>query len=407
MTTQTVRSRTASIDRRWIRAFGLALGLALLWTAAAMAAPRTRSFSESFPATGATVRLANLAGHVELAMGSGNEVRVEATVHAEGRSAAETQKLLDGMKWVAGKDRKGRDQWSLTYPVDDYRGFHYPGQEEDDGSIWWKLLNTFNVGKTTSTYLGERVTLYGTRSSSVPTLYTDLTITLPRGADLAVRNVVGEIVGGELEGSLDLDTGSGGVELAGFSGTLVVDTGSGSVRLGWVRGESNVDTGSGAIRIGELIGNGDFDTGSGSIRVDKVAAGRLIADTGSGSIEISDGSVGNLDADTGSGSIRVLGVDVETFVGDTGSGGVTLESPLTRAKSVDIDTGSGSVKIVASRDASFDLDTSLGSGNLVVRYDDAELRKRGHKLVGAKRGSGQTRIRVETGSGGCTIGPAG
>jgi hypothetical protein len=42
----------------------------------------------------------------------------------------------------------------------------------------------------------------------------------------------------------------------------------------------------------------------------------------------------------------------------------------------------------------------------VVGYADAELRRSGKKVVGAKRGNGQTRIRVETGSGDCVIKPS-
>ncbi len=395
------------------RTFPTALALAALSTlflaTSLLAAPRDRSFSESFPISGeATLRLANLAGRVHLEPSSGTEVLVETTVYAEGRNASQTQELLDGMKWVSGKDRKGREVWYLSYPVGDFRGFHYPARKggEDEESIWWKILNSFNLSQTSSSYMGEKVTLYGTKSRSVPTLFAEVTIHIPEGTRLAVRNVVGDVDGGEASGNLEVDTGSGSVKLAGFAGNLSVDTGSGSVRIGWVRGEVDVDTGSGAIRVGSLIGNGNFDTGSGSIRIEKVSAGRVIADTGSGSIEIANGTVGTLEADTGSGSIRILGVEIETFVGDTGSGSVLLESSLANARSVDIDTGSGSVKIQAGADASFDLNTSLGSGRLVVRYDDATLRKRGHKVVGAKRGGGQTRIHVDTGSGGCTIGPA-
>ncbi len=396
------------------RTFRVALGLAafstLFLATTLWAAPRDRSFSETFPISdNSTLRLANLAGRMHLEEGGGTQVRVDTTVYAEGRNAAQTEELLAGMKWVSGKDRKGREVWSLSYPVGDYRGFHYPAREKDgdEDSIWWKILNSFNLSQTSSHYRGEKVTLYGSRSSSVPTLFAEVTIYILPGTRLAVRNVVGDVDGGEASGDLEVDTGSGSVDLAGFAGNLSVDTGSGSVRIGWARGETDVDTGSGSIRIGSLVGNGNFDTGSGSIRVLKVSAGRLIADTGSGSIEIADGTVGNLEADTGSGSIRVLGVEIETFVGDTGSGSVLLESSLATAREVLIDTGSGSVKIHAGADASFDLDTSLGSGRLVVRYDDAILRKRGPRVVGAKRGDGQTRIHVDTGSGGCTIGPIG
>ncbi len=406
MSTRGIASTSAT--RTFRVACTLAAFAALFLAAALSATPRDRSFSKNFPVPAdATLRLANLAGRMHLEAGSGTEVRVETTVYAEGRNATQTQKLLDGMEWVSARDRKGRRIWALSYPVGDFRGFHYPSRESDGDqeSIWWKILNSFNLSQTSSRYMGEKVTLYGSRSGSVPTLFAEVTIHIPEGTRLAVRNVVGDVEGGELSGDLEVDTGSGAVDLAGFAGNLSVDTGSGSVRIGWVRGETAIDTGSGSIRVESLVGNGDFDTGSGAIRVLEVSAGRLIADTGSGSIEIANGTVGNLEADTGSGSIRILGVEIETFVGDTGSGSVLLESSLANAREVLIDTGSGSVKISAGADAAFDLDTTLGSGRLVVRYEDAILRKHGHRVVGAKRGDGQTRIHVDTGSGGCTIGP--
>jgi len=121
---------------------------------------------------------------------------------------------------------------------------------------------------------------------------------------------------------------------------------------------------------------------------------------------VEDGTVGTLVADTGSGSIQVLDVDVEVFEGDTGSGGVTLRGSLANAREVTIDTGSGSVRIYGGADAAFDIEARQGSGSLSVLYDDATLRKQGHKVVGATRGDRRTRIRVETGSGGCVIAPA-
>lgn len=388
------------------------LALALL-TLAALAtdlkALDERVVRHTFPlAEGETLRLANLAGSVRLVPGSRGEVEVAATLHAEGRDAAETRELLQGMEWVEARDRKGLEEWVLSYPVRKYRGFAYPrsASREGDAGFFERLLGSLDLGsRSTTTYRGERISVYERPAGSVPILYADLEISMPARGKLRVRNLVGRVEGGELEGDLVVDTGSGEVELAGFSGKLNVDTGSGRVRLGRVRGETLVDTGSGSIEVGELVGNGDLDTGSGSITVRKVAAGKLRADTGSGSITVEDGTVSELLTDTGSGSITVRGVEVERFVGDTGSGGVTLESSLAQARDVRIDTGSGSVKILAGADASFDLEATQGSGDLICRYSDAILRKRGHKVVGAERGDRQTRIRVDTGSGDCVIAP--
>lgn len=399
------RSRTTRSRLSWLPALLATAGLALSLPAFAI---DQKNVSKSFPlpASGA-LRLANLAGQIEIVPG-GSEVKVEATVFADGKSASQTRELLDGMQWVETRDQKGNQEWALSYPVDDFRGFAYPrpGRKGHDDSFWEGLFSSLNFGSQTNGYLlGKRVAVYESSGSSVPVLYADLKITLPARGKVVVRNLVGAVKGGTLEGDLTVDTGSGNVALTGFSGNLYVDTGSGDVKLGSVRGETRVDTGSGDIDITELIGNGSLDTGSGDVEVAKVAAGKLDIDTGSGNILVANGSAATLRGDTGSGDIEVRNVEIEVFEGDTGSGNVTLQSSLADAREVRIDTGSGDVEIFGGATASFDLEASQGSGELYCRYDDATLRKRGHEIVGAERGDRQTRIIVETGSGDCTIAP--
>ncbi len=346
--------------------------LLVLAGVAPLAGEETRTLTRAFPvAEGQTLRLANLAGSVRLAAGSGSEVRVEATLHAQGRNAAETRRLLDALGWVEGRDAKGRKEWALSYPVAEYRGFHYPGSKDPEGAeagFWERLFQSLG-GHTNTRYLGERVRVSGSRSAATPTLYADLKITFPAAGALVVRNVVGPVRGRQLAGDLTVDTGSGGVKLESFAGRLVVDTGSGAIAVDDLRGE------------------------------------RAHLDTGSGDITVQDGSADRLRADTGSGDIEVLDVEVVRFEADTGSGSVTLWSSLARAEEVLVDTGSGDVQIVAGPDASFDLAADLGSGDVTVGFADATLRKSGREVVGARRGDGRTRIRVDTGSGDCEIGP--
>lgn len=382
--------------------------LALAFTIPATA-EQSRRLDKSFPAaTGAALQIANLAGKVEIAQGAGGELKVEATIYAEGKSASQTQELLDGMQWVESHDRKGNPEWALSYPVAQYRSFAYPRiQDRGDDGWLWHLLSSLDIGSgSDGYYLGKRVGVRGRGSAGIPVLYADLKITLPGRGKVVVRNLVGDVEGGQLEGDLKIDTGSGDVNLAGFAGNLYVDTGSGDVTLGRVRGETVADTGSGNVTIAELIGNGNLDTGSGDIEVEKVAAGKLRTDTGSGNIVVRSGTVATLTGDTGSGDILVDNVEVEKFVGDTGSGDVTLRSSLAEAREVRIDTGSGDVVIYAGPDAAFDLVASQGSGDLSCGYSDATLRKQDGEVVGAERGNRQTRIVVDTGSGDCRIAPA-
>ncbi len=367
---------------------------------------KSRAFRQAFPPQAPDIRLANLAGHVELVRGDGKDVVVEATVHAEASSAAETQQLLDGMKWVRSRDAKGRDEWALAYPVEKYKSYCYP-EDHNTGATGF-VLSLFDGSHTATIYRGEKVRVYSETRSGVPTLYADLRIALPAGSHVAVRNAVGRINGsGTLEGTLSLDTGSGKVTLASYSGRLTVDTGSGNVVIGAVKGETKIDTGSGDVVVHNMVGSGLLDTGSGNVTVESLAASKITLDTGSGNVTVKGGYAGQVIADTGSGNVKLLGVEVEELLADTGSGDVLLRSSLAQARKLVAKTGSGNVRIEASPAATFNVDSDQGSGELRVRYKDAVLRRSGHKVIGAKRGDGRTAIHVETGSGDCTIGPQG
>ncbi len=365
-----------------------------------------RSFRVQLPASAGEqpIRLANLAGRIEIIPGNSNPMNVETTVYAEGRDAAETQDLLQRVKWVKGKDSKGREEWALSYPVEKYRGFHYPSAKDRNDEVPSFLVGMFD-GATSTLYRGEKVRIYGSRRSGIPTLYANVRIAMPPSGKVYVRNVVGPVDGASLAGDLSIDTGCGDVKVASFDGHLLIDTGSGDVKVGTTRGESSIDTGSGDVFVAKLIGNGVIDTGSGDVRVEGVSAGKLDIDTGSGDVSVKNGAAGRLSADTGSGSVDVLGVELEELVADTGSGDVSVRSSLANTRKMTIDTGSGEVSIHAGQQASFNISSDQGSGRLIVGYADAVLKKDGRKVVGAKRLDGQTAIHVETGSGDCTITP--
>lgn len=391
--------------RRAASTLALALLATTVWLSPspAAAAEESRRFTRSFPADQA-VRLANLAGRVTVEAGSGDSVEVVATVYAEASSATETRRLLDAMAWK-GSDHVLKERgWALAYPVDDYDSFHYP-PVGGGGEPGWLARLFGGWGETRLSYDGERVSIQGHRSRSAPTLYVDLEIRVPAGTELVISNGVGPISGDELAGDFNLDTASGDVHVDGFTGELLVDTGSGDVILGRVVGRLHVDTGSGDVEVESLVGHGLVDTGSGHIEIRRADADTLNLDTGSGDIEVRGGRLGKVVADTGSGDVRFEDVEVVDFVADTGSGDVELYGSLASAERVEADTGSGDVVIHGGPDAGFVLTTSLGSGDLTVRYDDAELERRGREVVGARRGDGRTRIHVDTGSGDCVLAP--
>jgi len=350
------------------------LAVALLWVAPA-SAETTRALNQNFtPDANGVVRIANLAGKVTLAAGAGDAVVVKATLHAE------DEDLLDEMKWVRDRDKGG---WALYYPVDSVR---YPVEAQRSTGIFGWLAA--NVSNTNTKYLGERVQV---SSGKGRILYADLEILYPAGIPLEVRQVVGDVEGGDLYGELRVDTGSGDVGIESFNGELVVDTGSGDIEVGSFRGST-----------------GNFDTGSGDVEVSSVNADRVIVDTGSGDVLVRNGRVGDLSADTGSGDVIIDDVAVRKAVMDTGSGDVRLSGSLAEAVEIIADTGSGDVEIYGDAAASFRVSADQGSGDLTIGYDDAELRytRDRRKVVGATRGDERTRIEIDTGSGDAVVSPA-
>ena len=358
------------MQRRFIQGLFAVLA-AVATTQAALAATATKTVEHTIPASG-HVKIANLAGRVVLSPAANGPVKVVAVVTAEGDSPQETQDLLQAMKWVQEKD----GTWNLAYPVHRYDAFVFPDRLMSMGS------------HTTAKFRGERVHVYGGARRGVPVLYADLTVTVPKGAQVKVVNTVGGMRGDNLSGDLSLDTGSGNVKLDGVAGTL------------------NVDTGSGEIELSRIAGDTSADTGSGDVTIDDIAAEKLKIDTGSGDVTVTNATLRDFDGDTGSGGISVDGTGIQTFRADTGSGDVTLRGDLSAARVIDVDTGSGEVEIFGGPAFEFDLSTDLGSGDVSVGYADAELRRDRREIVGARRGSGQTRVTVDTGSGDVTVAPS-
>ncbi len=86
---------------------------------------------------------------------------------------------------------------------------------------------------------------------------------------------------------LEVDDGSGSIDIQGVRGDIMLDDGSGPVTMVDVGGNVKIDDGSGSISVQGVGGNISINDGSGGIRVRGVA-GSVIVDDGSGSIEVSD-----------------------------------------------------------------------------------------------------------------------
>lgn len=102
---------------------------------------------------------------------------------------------------------------------------------------------------------------------------------------------------------LDVDDGSGSIEIENVRGDISMDDGSGSLKLTDVGGAVEIEDGSGSISVSGVGGDITINDGSGSIKV-KGVAGSVTVDDGSGSIDVSDVEEDLIIVDDGSGGLN-------------------------------------------------------------------------------------------------------
>jgi len=318
-------------------------------------------------------RVENLAGRMVVRQGTGSKVMVTATVHGEDQATADLLRLEQ-----VRDSKTGHPTLRMRYPIDRHTSYRY-GSGRSEG-----FFERMFSGNTNVTYDGVRVSVSGGRGLA---LYADLVVEIPRGSSGTFKNLVGDIQGEGVEGTLTFDSGSGDIALRDFSGDVTADTGSGDV---------NATSGRGAFKC---------DTGSGDCVLKSFTGARLSLDTGSGDISVTDSTARVVSADTGSGSILLQVEDAEEVDTDTGSGDVNLDLGGSKLGRVNADTGSGDVVVKLDRNLGFELRADVGSGEVSSGFSDATAVMERRKVKGYRRGDLQVKIDVDTGSGDVSVSP--
>ena len=177
--------------------------------------------------------------------------------------------------------------------------------------------------------------------------------------------------------SLDVNTGSGDLEISGVGARVEVTTGSGDIELSDIGGEVEARTGSGDIEAENIAGSFEANSGSGSVELSQTAEGDVSVATGSGDIELTGLRVG-----TGSGDIEVDGEPLGEWSLASSSGGISIRLP---------------------RGFGFDLDVETSSGDIEIDYPittQGSIRR--NRLQGQVNGGG-VEIQLRTSSGSITI----
>jgi len=191
----------------------------------------------------------------------------------------------------------------------------------------------------------------------------NIKVTVPKGADVQVHDLVGNANIGDTFGPLRFDAaateakighvgkadvslaGAGKVDIAQVDGPLSLDiAGSGRLNVGPVNGKLKADiAGAGDATVGPVTDGMSVDiAGSGDLSVASIKGRTSVDIAGSGSVKIADGEANPLHVDImGSGNLDFGGTAVDPRISALGSGNVRLKAYRGKLSS----TGMASVKI--------------------------------------------------------------
>lgn len=181
---------------------------------------------------------------------------------------------------------------------------------------------------------------------------------------------------------------SGDVSVADVKGaTLEAQTSSGNVSMEGVQGTSI-----------------EAKSGSGNVALKNGEASAIVLDTSSGNVEASEFKADSFKFHSGSGNARLRDGEAK-LSGDVGSGNIRIEVDEL-LHDADLSSGSGNVTVTLKNEPkSLAVDYRGGSGDGKIRWDGFryENQSRDGKTIKGAFGSGETKLKVYTGSGNFTL----
>ena len=114
-----------------------------------------------------------------------------------------------------------------------------------------------------------------------------LEVSVPQGLSVDINDGSGSLDVTDVAGDVTINDGSGSIDVDNVA-NLKIDDGSGSIDVDNASGDVSIVDGSGSISVDHVNGSVTIDDGSGSIKVSDVENDVIIVDDGSGSLTITD-----------------------------------------------------------------------------------------------------------------------
>lgn len=223
-----------------------------------------------------------------------------------------------------------------------------------------------------------------------------LDISVPRGSSVDVDSGSGRVQVRDTFGPVWVDCGSGGVDVARARGGVSLDVGSGPVSVEETEGGVSVDSGSGSVVVRRIGGAVEVDGSSGPVSVSEVE-GPVEVKTGSGTVRLNR-IIGDVSVDSGSGSVKLDLVRGRRVSVDTGSGSIEADFDVERSGDYDFDTGSGRITLVVPDGASMAVEADSGSGPIECELP-LNVTHIGRTHLAGTVDDASARVRADTSSG--------
>jgi Putative adhesin len=157
----------------------------------------------------------------------------------------------------------------------------------------------------------------------------DITIRMPRDADLQLTTTNGDIDVSSVNGKVAIHTQNGKIDAQHLVGTLDIGSSNGAITLDTLQGAMTVYTTNGSITASRLDGKCEVSTTNGLVRI--------------------EGRFESLDITSTNGSVFTRAEEGSRMASDwrieTTNGGVDMSVPKDLAANLDVNTHNGSIKL--------------------------------------------------------------
>lgn len=134
----------------------------------------------------------------------------------------------------------------------------------------------------------------------------DLSVSVPKALALEIDDGSGPLEVEDIAAGVRIEDGSGSLRVTRVAGRLWINDGSGEITVDGVEGDVEITDGSGGLEILNVTGDVSVEDGSGEMTLRHIG-GEVTIDDGSGDIDIADVGKDIRLIDTGSGGVSISG----------------------------------------------------------------------------------------------------